>query len=327
MAENNETGNKLMNDNKEVKSKNLLKQKRFWIPFFIIVIAGIIFWNWYQSQLGFVSTDDAFIDGNKLSLASKTLGRITALYTDEGEKVVKGQLLVRLDSTDLIAQRDQALMSLKLTKEEIKLAKVNLNKAKIDYDRAQHQYDLKIISKEEFEHTQSAFDAAQAQFNISNSKIGTAKAQLNVISTQLQHTQIYAPMNGVVAKSWVLEGDIIQPGQPILTIYDLDSLWVVSELQETDLSSIKVGQDVEISVDSYPDTKFEGKVLQLGTSTAAQFSLIPPSNAAGNFTKITQRIPVKISIHPDESSNQNMEKGSLKLLPGMSVEVKIKVQK
>lgn len=300
-----------------------MKQKKFWIPFLIILIAALVFWNWYKGQLGFVSTDDAFIDGDRLSLASKMLGRITDLYADEGDNVAKGELLVRLDSTDLIAQREQAFNSLKLAKDNIQLAQVNLDKARTDFQRSQQQYESKIIPKEQYEHSQSALDAAQAEFNIANTKIGAADAQLNVIKTQLQNTEIYSPMSGVVAKRWVLKGDVVQPGQPIFSIYNLDSLWVTADLQETDLSSIKEGQDVEINVDSYPNHNFEGKVVQIGSNTAAQFALIPPSNAAGNFTKITQRIPIKISIH-QTGSNEN---DAAKLLPGMSVEVKIRVEK
>ena len=326
-----EAGNKPMNgkdtNEKKEPSKSLFKQKRFWIPLFIILVAGLIFWNWYKAQLGFVSTDDAFVDGNKLSLASKMLGRITKLYADEGDKVNQGELLVRLDSTDLIAQRDQALNSLKLAKDNIQLAQVNLNKAKVDFQRSQQQYESKIIPKEQYQHSESALEAAQAEFNIANTKIGTANAQLNVIKTQLQNTEIYAPMSGVVAKRWVMKGDVVQPGQPIFSIYNLDSLWVTADLQETDLKSIKENQDVEIDVDSYPDHKFEGKVVQIGTNTAAQFALIPPSNAAGNFTKITQRIPIKISIKNMGSTDKESKDTDVKLLPGMSVEVKIRVEK
>ncbi len=309
-----------INGNK-IKSSSLLIRKRIWIPFFIIVIAGLIFWFWYKGQLGYVSTDDAYVDGDKLSLASKMLGRITFLFADEGDKVTKSELLVRLDSTDLIAQREQAFNSLKLSEDNILLAQVNLDKARLDFERSKQQYEGKIIPKEEYEHSQSALNAAQAEFNIANTKIGTAKAQLNVINTQLQNTEIYSPMNGVVAKRWVMKGDVVQPGQPIFSIYNIDSLWVTSDLQETDLASIKQGEDVEINVDSYPDHLFNGKVIQIGNNTASQFALIPPSNAAGNFTKITQRIPIKISIHPAGTDDS-----SLKLLPGMSVEVKIKVE-
>lgn len=326
----NETGNKIMNGNSSdnnTNSKSLLKQKRFWIPFFIILIAAAAAWYWYQGRLGYVSTDDAFIDGNKLSLASKMLGRITNLYADEGDNVTQGELLVRLDSTDLIAQRDQALISLKLAHDNIQLAQIHLNKAQTDYERAKQQYDDNIIPKEQYDHSKSALDAAQAELNIAKTKVQTAKAQLNVINTQLQNTTIYSPMNGVIAKRWMLEGDVVQPGQPIFSIYNLDSLWVTADLQETDISSVKVGQKVEIDVDSYPDHTFEGKVFQIGTNTASQFALIPPSNAAGNFTKITQRIPVKISIQSIQQQIQKSDPDSYKLLPGMSVEVKIRIQK
>jgi membrane fusion protein, multidrug efflux system len=303
----------------KTKSRSLLKQKRVWIPFFIILIAGIVFWFWYKGQLGYVSTDDAYIDGNKLSLASKMLGRITMLYADEGSNVTKGELLVTLDSTDLVAQREQAVSSLKLAKDNILLAKVNLDKAEQDFARAKQQYEGRIIPKEQYDHAKSAREAAKAQYNIAKTKIGAADAQLNVINTQLQNTKIYSPMNGVVAKRWVLSGDVVQPGQPIFAIYNLDSLWVTADFQETDLASIKEGEKVQIDVDSYPDHEFSGRVIQIGSNTASQFALIPPSNAAGNFTKITQRIPIKISIHPDGKS-----KDSFRLLPGMSVEVKMK---
>ena len=301
------------------KSGSILKQKRIWIPFIIIVIAGVIFWFWYKGTLGYISTDDAFIDGNKLSLASKMLGRVTELYADEGVNVQKGKLLVRLDSTDLIAQREQAVNARKLAEDNIQLARVNLNKAEKDFERAKQQFESKIIPKEQYEHSQSALETARAELNIANTRIGTAKAQLNVISTQLNNTEIYSPMSGVVAKKWVLTGDVVQPGQPIFSIYNLDSIWVTADFQETDLASIKEGAGVEIDVDSYPDYKFSGNVVQIGSNTASQFALIPPSNAAGNFTKITQRIPIKISIHPENRSKENF-----KLLPGMSVEVKIK---
>ncbi|HEY6907556.1 MAG TPA: HlyD family secretion protein [Ignavibacteriaceae bacterium] len=311
------------NDDDRMEQGSVLKRKRIWIPFLLILIAGAAFWLWYRGQIGFVSTDDAYIDGNRLSLASKMLGRITVLYADEGNNVTAGQLLVRLDSTDLIAQRDQALISLKLAKDDIQLAQVNLDKAQQDFERAKQQYQGKIIPTEQYEHSQNTLNAAQAEYKIAQTKVGSADAQLNVINTQLNNTTIYSPMNGVVAKRWAFRGDVVQPGQPIFTIYDLDSLWVTADLQETDLLAIRQGQNVQINVDSYPDRNFEGNVLQIGTNTASQFALIPPSNASGNFTKVTQRIPIKISIR-QSNDPENKHVGPV-LLPGMSVEIKIKV--
>ena len=158
----------------------------------------------------------------------------------------------------------------------------------------------------------------KAQLSISKSRINTVTAKLNVLTTELANTKIVAPMNGIVAKKWVLKGDVVQPGQPIFSVYDNVDLWVTANYEETKISRISLGDSVAISVDAFSDNQFYGKVIQLGTNTASQFSLIPPNNASGNFTKVTQRVPVKISIEQVNSSDK------VTLLPGMSVEVDIK---
>ena len=322
------------NENKEIKKNEdesidnvpLFRKKKIVIPALIILIAVAIGIYWYIGQLGYVSTDDAFIDGNKLSVSSKILGRITNLAVDESDTVKQGQLLVQLDSTDLKAQESQAKAMLALDNESVTLAKVNVEKAEDDFNRAQRQYKDNIIPKEQFDHTQKALEAAKAAYNIAVTKIGTAQAQLKVIKTELQNTQIYSPMNGVVAKRWVLAGDVVSPGQPIFTIYDLKNIWVTADLEETKLAQIHIGDTVDISVDTYPDQTFRGQVYQIGSNTASQFSLIPPSNASGNFTKVTQRVPIKISIKPVANNEDEDPNESIKLLPGMSVEIRVKVK-
>jgi membrane fusion protein, multidrug efflux system len=311
---------------KAVNNVPFFRKKRIIIPFLIILIAAAAAVYWYVDQLGYVSTDDAFVDGNKLSVSSKILGRISNLAVDESDTVKQGQLLVQLDSTDLKAQESQAKAMLSLDNESVTLAKVNVEKAEDDFNRAQRQYKDKIIPKEQFDHAQKALEAAKASYNIAVTKIGTAQAQLKVIKTQLQNTQIYSPMDGVVAKRWVLTGDVVSPGQPIFTIYDLKNIWVTADLEETKLEPVHIGDTVSISVDAYPDQNFSGQVYQIGSNTASQFSLIPPSNAAGNFTKVTQRVPIKISIKPVTANGQADPDQSIKLLPGMSVEIKIKVK-
>jgi membrane fusion protein (multidrug efflux system) len=323
------TGNKNMaqinNADENINNVPLFKKKKIVIPVLIILLAAAAGIYWYIGQLGYISTDDAFIDGNKLSVSSKILGRITNLAVDESDTVKQGQLLVQLDSTDLKAQESQAKAMLALDNESVTLAKVNVEKAEDDFNRAQRQFNDNIIPKEQFDHTQKALEAAKASYNIALTKIGTAQAQLKVIKTEIQNTQIYSPMDGVVAKRWVLSGDVVSPGQPIFTIYDLKNIWVTADLEETKLAPIHLGDTVEISVDTYPDQKFTGQIFQIGSNTASQFSLIPPSNASGNFTKVTQRVPIKISIRP--SAGQTDPNKKIKLLPGMSVEISIKVSK
>jgi membrane fusion protein (multidrug efflux system) len=305
----------------------MFRKKRIIIPAIIILAAVIAGVYWYIGQLGYVSTDDAFIDGNKLSVSSKILGRITKLTVDEGDTVKQGQLLVQLDSTDLKARENQAKATLNLARESISLAQVNLAKAQDDYKRAEQQFNDRVIPKEQYDHVQKALEAAQAELNIDKTKIGTSEAQLNVIKADLLNTSIYSPMDGVVGKRWVLTGDVVQPGQPIFTIFDLKNIWVTADLEETKLSSVKIGDRVEISVDAYSNQNFAGRVFQIGSNTASQFSLIPPANASGNFTKVTQRVPIKISIEHVNSKGESDPIDHIRLLPGMSVEIKIKEKK
>jgi membrane fusion protein, multidrug efflux system len=331
MAQNDKTeeqkSNTTENTDEKINDVPFYRKKKIFIPTLIILIVAVLGVYWYIGQLAYVSTDDALIDSNRLSVSSKILGRITELTVDEGDSVKQGQLLVQLDSTDLKAQEIQARAALNLARESIKLSRVNLSTAQEDFNRAEKQYEGKIISEENFQHIQSALEAAKAQLNIDKTKVETSRAHLNVIKTELLNTSIYSPMNGVLGKRWVLKGDVVQPGQPIFTIFDLSNIWVTAYLEETKLSSINIDDKVEISVDAYPDQNFSGKVYQIGSNTASQFSLIPPSNASGNFTKVTQRIPIKISLEPVNEMGSPDPSDNLKLLPGMSVEIKIEIRK
>jgi membrane fusion protein (multidrug efflux system) len=309
------------NDGAGAKSrKGSLKKRLFFLALFLAVIVGLVYVYWFFNLRGFISTDDAFIDGDHVSLGSKMLGRITSLAVDEGDRVSKGQLLVQLDDSDLQAQKTQAEANLDLARQSVALSKVNLQKAQDDYSRGTNQFKGQIITQENYDHITKALDMARAQYGIELARVKTADAQLGVIQTQIQNTHIAAPFSGVVAKKWALVGDVVQPSQPILTINDNTNIWITANFEETKLASIHPGDPVQISVDAYGDANFEGEVTLIGASAAAEFSLIPPNNASGNFTKVTQRVPVKISIRP--ASNQQGDPPLL--LPGMSVEVKVK---
>ena len=301
----------------------LFKKKRMIIPLLLLLIAAAVGgYFWYINMQDFVSTDDAYIDANSVSISSKMLGRIIYLGTDEGDTVKAGQVLVRLDDSDLKAQEAAAKAGLELARNSVPLAQVNVSRAQDDFNRGQSQYKSGIITKEQYDHLQKALEAAKAEYNIEVTKIAAAKSQIGVIESQLNNTTITAPMDGVVAKRWVLTGDVVEPGQPVFTIYDLKNIWITANLEETKLANVHLGQPVEINVDTYPNTKFYGKVFEIGNYTASEFSLIPPNNASGNFTKVTQRVPVKISID-DPATSVNHQPV---LRPGMSVEVSVKVK-
>ena len=297
------------------------KKKMFAVIGLIIFLAAIVYTAWYLKTSSTVYTDDASVDADKVTVSSKYSGRIASLQTKEGDNVLAGQVLVKLDTSDLLAQKEQAKAALVFAEENSKLAKVNLDRAVEDFSRIEAQYNSKIVSKEQYDHTEKALQAAKVQDSIAKSQIKTSSAQLGIIETQLNNAEIKASMDGVVAKRWVLPGDVVSAGQAILTVYDLKNIWVDANFEETKYSKISLGESSEITVDAYSGMKIFGKVTQLGSNTASQFSLIPANNASGNFTKITQRIPIKIT--PD-TGEQNKYLG--KLLPGMSVEVLIKMR-
>lgn len=287
----------------------------------LVVIIGGAGTYWYLKHHGIVSTDDAFIDGDKVSLSARILGRIDSLTVDEGDTVQLGQLLVKLDDHDLRAQEAQAHANLEYARQSVTLAQVEVQSARDDYERATVQFRGNVIPQERYDHAKTALDQAEARYNIALAHVGTATAQLQVVEAQLDNTRITAPIGGVVAKRWALTGDVVQPGQPIFAIYDLSNIWVTANFEETKLASIHPGDPVDITVDAYPGRHFSGEVLLIVAAAASEFSLIPPNNASGNFTKVTQRVPVRISVRSADDGPAPT------LRPGMSVLVKVRENK
>jgi len=270
---------------------------------------------WYFDVNGYVSTDDAHIDGNSVNIGVAMLGRVARINAGEGDSVKQGEQLVSLATEDLKARLAQAKASVKAAEGSLSLASLNLSQAEKDFERQKQVYERGVTSTEQYDHARHAYQVAQAQLSISQAQVDSARAQEQVTEQQLADSAVSAPFSGVVAKRWVEPGAIVQPGQAILTLDQSDPIWVTANIEETKLASISPGESVDIAVDAYPRASLSGKVLSIGAATAATFSLLPPSNASGNFTKITQRVPVKISIETNHDD--------LALLPGMSVSVRI----
>ena len=168
-------------------------------------------------------------------------------------------------------------------------------------------------------------NAAPQQIAVSRAQVDTAGADIAQAQTavaqaelDLSHTKIYAPEDGVVTKKAVVEGALLNPGQPLLAIVP-DELYVTANFKETQLTQMRPGQPVEIKVDAYPGKTFAGKVDSIQAGSGAAFSLLPPENATGNYVKVVQRVPVKIVF--TEAPDKNFPLG-----PGMSVEPEVKVK-
>jgi membrane fusion protein (multidrug efflux system) len=322
---------------------------KVYIPLVILIISVLTGgWYWYKDFTKYITTDDAHVDADNVSIGSKIIGRISAIHVNEGDFVKQGTLIAELDSTDLISQRDQSL-ALKTQamanlmqseakydsdQKSIRVLEISLSRASDDFDRAKSQSEGGVITAEQFDHIKKAYETAEAQLEASKAQltvsrsmissasaaVASANAQVNVLDTQLKNTRLFAPADGIIARRWLLPGDVVQPGQSVLTLTISKNLWVVAFLEETKIADIRQGQNVQFTLDAFHGVKFSGKVFLVGSTTASVFSLIPANNASGNFTKVTQRIPVRISI---ESAGNNQPISSFNILSGMSAVVKI----
>jgi RND family efflux transporter MFP subunit len=276
----------------------------------------------YLSSKDFLYLDNSIVDGQKISVSSQYPGKIESMTKAEGSMVKKGELLVQLNDLELKedAQRDET--TLLYNGENAKLAEYNLEKAQSDFNRTQNIYKSGVISQSQYEQAEKELNNVKIQAKIAEVQVKAAKTQLNIINMQLKCAKIYAAQDGVVAKKWVSEGDVIQPSQALYTIYDLKSVSVLANVDETNIRNVHVGQEAFVTVDAYPGNKFSAKVISVFPCTASQLVQNQPVNSTGDFTKMAQYVSVRIL--PDNISN-NGQGGRFSILPGMSTEVRIRI--
>lgn len=251
---------------------------------------------------------------------------------------------VSLQSLQSNSQQVEAAAVLSAARATATGAAASRLKAKQDYDRGRKLFESGAMALDQFQGVQAAYQdanarytaamhqvaAAQAALDLADSgntqvvirrddvrttqaKIDQARAALQLAELNLQHTQVKAPVPGIVVKRYVNAGEMVQPGQALLTLSESDDVWVVANVKETEIHRVGNGALVDLDVDAYPGQRFEGHVVEVIGATGSQFSLMPTNNAAGNFTKVVQRIPVRIDV--DDPTHL--------LKPGMSVVVHI----
>ena len=275
----------------------------------VSVVGIILFINWIIF-LKYISTDDASIEGIHASVSSKITEKIKVLNVDEGDIVNAGQIIAELDDANIKAQINQSNVVLNYARENLELTKINLDKISGDFKRVKKVYAAGVSTEETFDHAKKAYETANIQFILAQVDVDKAMAQLGILEIQLDNTKITAPISGNIAKKYVSDGELIQSNAKIFDINDLKHIWIIANFEETKIRFIKPGQNVKINVDAYPNFNFKGKVVMIGKA------IVPPPFNIGESTKTTQKVPVRISF------NEIPE--SMIILPGMSVEVKIR---
>ena len=418
-----------------VRRKNLLL-------FLLIAAVAVGFYfggQWLIFRWHYVSTDDAQVKGNLVSLSAKVSGRITQLLAEEGDAVVPGQVIVQLEKEDYATAQAQAGANLEMAKFDLAKAITQLSltrerviqgigtaeasgreaeegfkfaedDAALQTDRVNKEIDraranleatrAKVLeakatmenAKKEFDRNEDLFrqnyvaenfrDAAETSWQVALSKyqvalenereslsqlelaeantrsiilkkqsifiskqvlerakinlalaqeekkqialqekniellkakVQEAEAALRLAEIRFQETTIYCPIRGVVSKRLADQGQMVQPGQPILMVNNPGEKWVVANVEETHVRRVEKGAKAKIEVDAFPNRIFEGRVEFIGAAALSEFALLPADNPSGNFIKIIHRLPVRISVQ----DTQNL------LKPGMMVVVAI----
>ncbi|CAA7611509.1 Multidrug resistance efflux pump [Candidatus Terasakiella magnetica] len=219
----------------------------------------------------------------------------------------------------------------------ISAARADMVRAQADFERSKRLVKDDHVSRQRYDST--AADAARAQAGVAGSgaqlqgakrqlavlaaehhaaeaQVEQAKAQLALAENDLEATVIRSPVDGVIGNRGVRDGQYVRPGQMLLAVVPLASVWVDANFKETQLHRMAVGQKAEITIDAFPGQTIEGRIDSFAPASGAKFSLLPPENATGNFTKVVQRIPVRIRLAPDHAL-------AGRLRPGLSVVVRI----
>lgn len=321
------------------EEKKVRVKKRFLVPA-IIIIAAIAIYASIINASKFESTEDAYIETHTVQVAPKVSGQVIKMYVTDNQQVKEGDLVAEIDSRDynaklgeISARYESTLLKQKGAKAIFEAANSEIQLAKKNLDRYTELYKSGAASKLEYDNAKTNYDNAQASLTqaresvLSKDSNRVADADLKQLSAMkqqaqlsLSYTKIYAPQSGTVTSKTIEKGAYIQTGQPLFVIVP-NNIWVVANFKESQLRHMKVGQDVEIKVDTYPDKAFKGKVDSIQRISGAKSSLFPPENAVGSFVKIVQRIPVKIVF------TEEIDPKQYTIVPGMSVEPKVRVKK
>ncbi|BCG10597.1 MULTISPECIES: efflux RND transporter periplasmic adaptor subunit [Buttiauxella] len=343
-----------METNPEVHVERSSKRKRNFIIFILILVlaaAGCLAWYLLYARY-YESTDDAYVNGNQVMLTPQINGTVTQVTADEGDYVEKGQPLVLLDPSDTKIALQQAEASLANTVRQVRglystadnyraqvaAKQVALQTAQNDYARRQKIFSTGAIAAEDLSHYRDAVTSAQSDLAAAQQALRTNLAMVDdtVIDTHPEiktavatlrqryldnaRTTIVAPVSGYVAKRAVQLGMRVTSGTTLLAIVPLNEVWVDANFKESQMNTMRLGQKVTLNADLYgDDVEYHGTIESLGIGTGSAFSLLPAQNASGNWIKIVQRLPVRITLDPHD-----MQKHPLRV--GLSMNVRVDIR-
>ncbi len=322
----------------------------------ILITGALLYW---LNARQYATTDDAFIDAYISQISSQVGGRVATIAIADNQKVTAGQLLLEIDPRDYQVKLEQARAQRAQASAQVEQAKAGLTQLQAAVDQAQANVrvseadlsqarsdaaryrgiDSKAVSRQAVDNANNTVKSAQAKVDANRQAVAAAQAnvqaqQASVNSAlanlkasdvavanaelQLSYTHVTAPRDGQIAKRTVNLGDYVNPGQSLLAVVGEDR-WVTANYKETQLAGMKIGQHVGVDVDACPDHQLDGRVDSFQPGSGSVFSSLPAENATGNYVKVVQRVPVKITL-------DRRDVDACKLSPGMSVTPAVKVK-
>nr|BFD32639.1 HlyD family secretion protein [Pigmentibacter ruber] len=274
------------------------------ILFFVVIFASILAVYFIYDNYIYLSTDNAQIEGHSTILSAKVGGYITKVNVIQGQKVKKGEILVEIDDRDYVN-------ALKQAKYNLSSLSAKLRDAESIFKRTESLFNTGASTKQQYDTNFANVSDLRAQKESLETII--SQAELN-----LECTKIIAPTNGIISKKSAEVGQLASLGTSLIGFVDTNERWVTANFKETEIEYLKLGQEVDIEVDAYTNKKYKGNVSSISSATGATFSLLPPDNATGNFTKVVQRVPVRINLN-------SLSENDIELLKnGLSAFVKLK---
>jgi membrane fusion protein (multidrug efflux system) len=319
----------------------------------VVAIAGIGYATyWFTVARHYESTDDAYVASDIVQITSEVPGAVLGVHVDDTQSVERGQVLVEIDPADANIAVSAAEAELARTVRQVRALysqadqlraqiaerQTDLKKSQSDYARRQALVADGAVSGEELAHaqdtiaaTRASLQAAQRQLDATLAQIeGTtiedhpnvlaAAAKLRDASLALRRTTIRSPVSGTIAKRGVQLGQHVNAGAPLLAVVPLDDVWIDANFKESQLKNVRVGQPVSVHADIYgKDVEYTGTVAGLAAGSGSAFALLPAQNASGNWIKIVQRVPVRITLDPEQ-----LKQNPLRV--GLSMHAKIEVR-
>jgi membrane fusion protein, multidrug efflux system len=308
----------------------------------VTVLAGLIF---YLHGGRYVTTDDAYVGAQKVLITPDISGKIDKVVVREGQHVNQGDELFEIDPVPFRLALQQAkaavdqskttynnlIANIKIYDQMADLMQQTIDLKKKDVDRKSALAKNNYGSQLDLDNASAAEVTARAEWAFVQQQLSSAKTQLlgnpnlpleefppyyqaqaalGQAERNLDHTVMRAPMEGIATQVDQIQlGRFVVAGTPVFSVIDVAKPWIDANLKESDFTHVAVGQTVDIDVDAFPDHVFKGTISSLSPGTGAQFAILPPQNATGNFVKVVQRVPVRIYFESNDSYVRKLKAG------------------